>query len=124
MTSASTDTAPAPIAGLPTQRGFLGKITTVHEYNATSIGRDADGRDVSHELVQVGDDGRIYRSNGCQCFESGTPAYHAMWQARRLSSLTYRIEHDGGRAYKSVLAGIMGERGVNEFVAAATGRRA
>lgn len=122
MTPVLEASAPLP-HGLPTQRGFLGKVTTEHKYNATSIGADGDGKDVSFELVQIGVDGKIYRSCGMQSYDSGTASFDASRRlARRGRGLTYRIERDGGRAYKRKIVGLMGPEGVERFVRAATGR--
>jgi len=78
-----------------------------------------DGKDVAHELVQVGLDGKVYRSCGCQSYESGTAAFDAMYRAKTASraafGLTYRIERDGGEAYVRAAAPILGEHGINEL---------
>jgi hypothetical protein len=100
-------TTPAP-HGLKTEAGFLGQVRTEHRYNATAVSSDEAGRDYGWELVQVGDDDRIYRSNGISCFESGTRRFHDHWTRARAGRSRVRVVRDGGRAYRAQIARALG----------------
>jgi hypothetical protein len=76
-------------------------------YNGTAYKRNADGKVVSVQAVELDADGKVIRAAGYWTYSVGTPAYDAEWRASQFSMVaTIEIARDGAAGYRQRLAGL------------------